>query len=57
MAFLTRRQAQLLLPLGTALALSLTGDSTLYAALRNQTATVGISLAAVGAMLAPFVAL
>lgn len=51
MALLTRRQVRLLLPLGTALALSLTGDSTLYAVLPNQTATVGTSLAAVGAML------
>lgn len=51
MPFLTRRLAQLLLPLGTSLALSLTGDSTLYGVLPNQTAVVGISLAAVGAML------
>lgn len=51
MALLTRRQVRLLLPLGTALALSLTGDSTLYAVLPNQTALVGISLGAVGVML------
>jgi DHA1 family multidrug resistance protein-like MFS transporter len=51
MALLTRRQARLLLPLGTAIALSLTGDSTLYAVLPNQTAVVGISLGAVGVML------
>jgi MFS family permease len=51
MTLLTRRQVRLLLPLGTALALSLTGDSTLYAVLPNQTATVGISLGAVGVML------
>lgn len=51
MALLTRSQVRLLLPLGTALALSLTGDSTLYAVLPNQTETVGISLGAVGVML------
>ena len=51
MALLTRRQARLLLPLGTALALALTGDSTLYAVLPNQFAVVGISLGAVGVML------
>ena len=51
MALLTRRQARLLLPLGAALALSLTGDSTLYAVLPNQTTAVGISLGAVGVML------
>jgi DHA1 family multidrug resistance protein-like MFS transporter len=48
---LSRRQLRLLLPLGTALALSLTGDSTLYAVLPNQTTAVGISLGAVGVML------
>jgi len=48
---LNRRQLRLLLPLGTALALSLTGDSTLYAVLPNQFAVVGISLGAVGVML------
>jgi MFS family permease len=37
--------------LGTALALALTGDSTLYAVLPNQFAVVGISLGAVGVML------
>jgi MFS family permease len=41
----------LLLPLGAAIALSLTGDSTLYAVLPNQIEVVGISLAAVGVML------
>jgi MFS family permease len=51
MALLARRQARLLLPLGTALALALTGDSTLYAVLPNQFAVVGISLGAVGVML------
>ena len=51
MALLTRRQLRLLLPLGAALALSLTGDSTLYAVLPNQLAVVGISLGAVGLML------
>lgn len=51
MALLTRRQARLLLPLGAALALSLTGDSTLYAVLPNHFAAMGISLGAVGVML------
>ncbi len=49
---ISRRQARLLLPLGVALALSLTGDSTLYAVLANQTDVVGISLAVVGVLLA-----
>ena len=40
-----------MLPLGAALALWLTGDSTQYAALPNQTRMVGISLGAVGVML------
>jgi MFS family permease len=48
---LSRQQLRLLLPLGIALALSLTGDSTLYAVLPNQFAVVGISLGAVGVML------
>jgi len=48
---LTRRQVRLLLPLGTAVALSLTGDSTLYAVLANQTETVGITLGTVGVLL------
>ena len=48
---LSRQELRLLLPLGTALALSLTGDSTLYAVLPNQLAVVGISLGAVGVML------
>jgi MFS family permease len=51
MRLLSRRQLRLLLPLGSALALSLTGDSTLYAVLANQTEVVGISLGAVGVML------
>ena len=49
--FLNRQQLRLLLPLGIALALSLTGDSALYAVLPNQFAVVGISLGAVGVML------
>lgn len=49
--FLTRHQARLLLPLGAAMALSLTGDSTMYAVLPNQIETVGISLAVVGVLL------
>jgi MFS family permease len=48
---LNRSQVRLLLPLGIALALSLTGDSTLYAVLANQIDVVGISLGAVGLML------
>ena len=44
-------QIQLLLPLGTAVSLSLAGDSTLYAVLSNQAEVVGISLAAVGVLL------
>jgi MFS family permease len=50
-AILTRRQARLLLPLGAAVALSLTGDQTLYAVLPNQIEVVGISLGAVGVLL------
>jgi DHA1 family multidrug resistance protein-like MFS transporter len=46
-----RQQIRLLLPLGTAVALSLAGDSTLYAVLANQTEVLGISLAGVGALL------
>ena len=46
-----RQQIRLLLPLGTAVALSLAGDSTLYAVLANQTELLGISLASVGALL------
>jgi MFS family permease len=46
-----RQQIRLLLPLGTAVALSLAGDSTLYAVLANQTELLGISLAGVGALL------
>ena len=46
-----RRQFRLLLPLGTALALSLTGDSTMYAVLANQTELLGISLGVVGLLL------
>ena len=45
------QQARLLLPLGTAIGLSLAGDSTLYAVLANQTAVVGISLGSVGILL------
>lgn len=48
---LSRRQARLLLPLGCAMALSLTGDSTLYAVLPNQIEVVGIPLAVVGVLL------
>ncbi|MGD8737624.1 MAG: MFS transporter [Anaerolineae bacterium] len=48
---LSRRQARLLLPLGSAMALSLAGDSTLYAVLPNQIEAAGISLAVVGVLL------
>jgi MFS family permease len=48
---LNRQQARLLLPLGLGMALSLTGDSTLYAVLPNQIDVVGISLASVGILL------
>jgi MFS family permease len=47
----TSEQVRLLLPLGTAIGLSLAGDSTLYAVLANQTEVVGISLASVGILL------
>jgi MFS family permease len=49
---LTRSQARLLLPLGVGMALSLTGDLTMYAVLPNQIETVGISLGVVGVLLA-----
>jgi MFS family permease len=45
------RQARLLLPLGLGMALSLTGDSTMYAVLPNQVEAVGISLGVVGVLL------
>ncbi|RPI55609.1 MAG: MFS transporter [Chloroflexi bacterium] len=48
---LDRPQRELLLPLGAAVALSLTGDSTLYAVLPNQAEVVGVSLGAVGVLL------
>jgi MFS family permease len=48
---LTGQQARLLLPLGAAMALSLTGDSTIYAVLPNQIETVGITLGVVGILL------
>jgi MFS family permease len=48
---LERQQSQLLLPLGTAMALSLTGDLTMYAVLANQIEVVGISLGVVGVLL------
>lgn len=49
--FLQRQQIRLLFPLGTAMALSLTGDTTMYAVLANQIDVVGISLAVVGVLL------
>lgn len=48
---LGREQARLLLPLGAALALSLTGDLTMYAVLANQTEVLAISLGVVGLLL------
>ena len=42
---------RLLLPLGTAVILSLTGDQTMYASLATQTEVVRISITAVGVML------
>ncbi len=48
---LTRRQAQLLIPLGMGISLSLPGDQTLYAVLPTQASTVGISLSMVGVLL------
>jgi len=48
---LSRRQTHLLLSLGAAVTLSLTGDSTLYTVLPNQAAVMGIGLASVGVML------
>jgi MFS family permease len=49
--FLTRAQVRLLLPLGAAMALSLTGDSTMYAVLPNQIEATGITLGVVGVLL------
>jgi MFS family permease len=49
---LRREQVRLLLPLGVSMALSLTGDLTMYAVLPNQFDVVGVSLAAVGVLLA-----
>jgi MFS family permease len=48
---LERQQLRLLLPLGMAMGLSLTGDSTMYAVLANQIDVVGISLGVVGVLL------
>lgn len=48
---LSRPQVRLLFPLGLGIALSLTGDSTLYAVLPNQFQAVGIGLGAVGVLL------
>ena len=47
----SRSQLRLLLPLGTAMALSLTGDSTMYAVLASQIDFLGISLGVVGVLL------
>jgi MFS family permease len=48
---LDRQQIRLLLPLGTAMALSLTGDLTMYAVLANQIDVLGIGLGVVGLLL------
>lgn len=48
---ISRRQMRLLVPLGTAMALSLTGDSTMYAVLASQTELLGIGLGVVGVLL------
>jgi MFS family permease len=47
----SRSQLRLLIPLGTAMALSLTGDSTMYAVLASQIDVLGISLGVVGVLL------
>lgn len=47
-----RQRSRLLLPLGAAVALSLTGDLTMYAVLANQIDVVGVSLGMVGVLLA-----
>ncbi|NIV32340.1 MAG: hypothetical protein GWN58_23725, partial [Anaerolineae bacterium] len=43
-----RSQLRLLVPLGIAMGLSLTGDSTMYAVLANQIDVLGITLGVVG---------
>ncbi|MGD9404948.1 MAG: MFS transporter, partial [Anaerolineae bacterium] len=48
---MSRSQLRLLLPLGTAMALSLTGDSTMYAVLASQIDFLSISLGVVGVLL------
>lgn len=47
----SRSQLRLLFPLGIGMALSLTGDSTMYAVLANQIDGLGISLGVVGVLL------
>lgn len=47
----SRSQLRLLLPLGVGMALSLTGDSTMYAVLASQVDGLGISLGVVGVLL------
>ena len=44
-------QIRLLVPLGIAMGLSLTGDSTMYAVLSTQVGTLGITLGVVGVLL------
>jgi MFS family permease len=46
-----RDQLRLLVPLGVAMGLSLTGDSTMYAVLANQIDVLGITLGVVGVLL------
>jgi len=47
----SRGQLRLLVPLGVAMGLSLTGDSTMYAVLANQVDVLGIGLGVVGMLL------
>jgi MFS family permease len=47
----SRSQLRLLVPLGIAMGLSLTGDSTMYAVLASQVDVLGISLGVVGVLL------
>jgi MFS family permease len=48
---LSRPQLRLLLPLGAGMALSLTGDLTMYSVLANETDVLGIGLGVVGILL------
>ena len=48
---ISRSQLRLLVPLGAAMGLSLTGDSTMYAVLASQVDVLGIGLGVVGVLL------